>query len=91
MTVTSMPRPTLPAQRVPDAAEEVVLGVDTQKDVHVAAVITSLGASLAHQEFPATRSSRPPPLDIANFWLGHARSASYTGPALNAPDPTEPR
>ncbi|MCX4513684.1 IS110 family transposase [Streptomyces sp. NBC_01619] len=49
-----MPQPTLPAQRVPDPAEEVVLGVDTHKDVHVAAVITTLGASLAHQEFPAT-------------------------------------
>ncbi|UQA97455.1 IS110 family transposase [Streptomyces halobius] len=54
MTVTSMPQPTLPAQRVPDAAEEVILGVDTHKDIHVAAVITTLGASLAHQEFPAT-------------------------------------
>lgn len=57
MTVTSMPQPTLPAQRVPTPAEEaedVILGVDTHKDVHVAAVITALGASLAHQEFPAT-------------------------------------
>ncbi|WP_406191670.1 transposase [Streptomyces sp. NBC_01017] len=52
VTVTSRPEPTLPAQRVP--AEEVVLGVDTHKDIHVAAVITTLGASLAHQEFPAT-------------------------------------
>ncbi|MDQ1005557.1 transposase [Streptomyces sp. V4I23] len=54
MTVTSMPQPTLPAQRVPDPVEEVVLGVDTHKDVHVAAVITTLGALLAHQEFPTT-------------------------------------
>ncbi|MFE7036737.1 hypothetical protein ACFU9Y_41235, partial [Streptomyces sp. NPDC057621] len=35
-------------------AEDVILGVDTHKDVHVAAVITVLGALLAHQEFPAT-------------------------------------
>ncbi|MCX5377569.1 IS110 family transposase [Streptomyces sp. NBC_00091] len=54
MTVTSMPQPTLPAQQVPGAAEEVILGVDTHKDIHVAAVITTLGASLAHQEFPTT-------------------------------------
>ena len=54
MTVTSMPQPTLPAQRVPGPAEEVILGVDTHKDIHVAAVITTLGTSLAHQEFPAT-------------------------------------
>ncbi|MFF3404379.1 IS110 family transposase [Streptomyces sp. NPDC002659] len=35
-------------------AEDVILGVDTHKDVHVAAVITVLVALLAHQEFPAT-------------------------------------
>ncbi|MFF4249510.1 IS110 family transposase [Streptomyces sp. NPDC001822] len=35
-------------------AEDVILGVDTHKDIHVAAVITTLGASLAHQEFPTT-------------------------------------
>ncbi|MFF8868417.1 transposase [Streptomyces sp. NPDC015139] len=50
-----MPQPTLPAQRARDL-EEVILGVDTHKDVHVAAVITALGASLAHQEFPTTAS-----------------------------------
>ncbi|MGW1729384.1 IS110 family transposase [Streptomyces sp. NPDC002306] len=49
-----MPQPTLPAQRIPAPAEEVILGVDTHKDIHVAAVITTLGTSLAHQEFPAT-------------------------------------
>jgi transposase len=49
-----MPQPTLPPRRVLDPAEEVVLGVDTHKDVHVAAVITILGALLAHQEFPTT-------------------------------------
>lgn len=57
MTVASMPQLTLPAQPVPTPAEEaedVILGVDTHKDVHVAAVITALGASLAQQEFPAT-------------------------------------
>ncbi|MET9971729.1 transposase [Streptomyces sp. NPDC006356] len=57
MTVASMPQPTLPAQPVPapaEEAEDVILGVDTHKDVHVSAVITALGASLAQQEFPAT-------------------------------------
>ncbi|MEV6841522.1 hypothetical protein AB0N17_44985 [Streptomyces sp. NPDC051133] len=49
-----MPQPTLPAQPVQASAKEVILGVDTHKDVHVAAVITTLGASLAHQEFPTT-------------------------------------
>ncbi|MGW0885837.1 IS110 family transposase [Streptomyces sp. NPDC002671] len=37
-----------------DAAEEVLLGVDTHKDVHAAAVITTLGATLDGRSFPAT-------------------------------------
>jgi transposase len=36
------------------AASEVILGVDTHKDQHVAAVITVLGALLASAVFPAT-------------------------------------
>ncbi|HEX5145340.1 MAG TPA: IS110 family transposase [Mycobacterium sp.] len=35
-------------------AEEVILGVDTHNDVHVAAVITTLGVLLGTQAFPAT-------------------------------------
>ncbi|MEV5952153.1 IS110 family transposase [Streptomyces sp. NPDC051993] len=35
--------------------EEIVLGVDTHKDVHVAAVITSTGAMLDTRSFPTTR------------------------------------
>ncbi|MEU4541708.1 IS110 family transposase [Streptosporangium sp. NPDC023825] len=34
--------------------EDVVVGVDTHKDVHVAAVISRLGERLAHQSFPTT-------------------------------------
>ncbi|MGY1452261.1 IS110 family RNA-guided transposase [Streptomyces sp. SS8] len=49
-----MPRTTLPAQPEDPPAEDVILGVDTHKDVHVAAVVTVLGALLTHQEFPAT-------------------------------------
>ncbi|MFJ2006667.1 hypothetical protein [Streptomyces chartreusis] len=54
MTVTSMPQFALPPQHVPDLPEDVVLGVDTHKDIHVAVLITTLGAALAHQEFPTT-------------------------------------
>lgn len=39
------PRPT---------TEEVILGVDTHKDVHVAAVISAVGALLSTRDFPAT-------------------------------------
>ncbi|MFE6800067.1 IS110 family transposase [Streptomyces sp. NPDC057681] len=54
MTITSMPQPPLHTRPEEPLAEDVILGVDTHKDVHVAAVITVLGAFLAHQEFPAT-------------------------------------
>lgn len=54
MTIISLPQSTLPTQPEEPPAEDVILGVDTHKDVHVAAVITVLGALLAHQEFPAT-------------------------------------
>ena len=54
MTVISMPEAAQPAQPAELPAEEVILGVDTHKDVHVAAVITVLGASLSHRDFPTT-------------------------------------
>ncbi|MEU5403576.1 hypothetical protein ABZ348_30285 [Streptomyces sp. NPDC005963] len=78
-----MPQPTLPAQRVPapgEEAEDIILGVDTHKDIHVAAVITTLGASLAQLEFPAT----------ANCVPGQGRSVSCTGRASSARAPSEP-
>ncbi|MGW2426841.1 IS110 family transposase [Streptomyces sp. NPDC001709] len=49
-----MPQPTLPPKPEEPPAEDVILGVDTHKDVHVAAVITALGVLLAHQQFPVT-------------------------------------
>jgi transposase len=39
---------------VDGAGEETILGVDTHKDSHVAAVITAVGALLAVRSFPAT-------------------------------------
>jgi transposase len=46
-------------QRRPDGqpnshTEQVVLGVDTHKDIHVAAVVTTLGAQVADATFPTT-------------------------------------
>ena len=46
--MSSMPEPK------PAEPDEVVLGVDTHKDVHVAAVLTSLGVLLATSSFPTT-------------------------------------
>ncbi|WP_214371388.1 IS110 family transposase [Pseudonocardia sp. H11422] len=45
---------TTPIDRAAQEREEVVLGVDTHKDLHVAAVLSGLGALLASKSFPAT-------------------------------------
>ena len=37
-----------------DPTEEIILGVDTHKDAHVAAVITILGVPVATATFPTT-------------------------------------
>ena len=36
------------------AAEDILMGVDTHKDVHVAAVITMIGGLIDTRSFPAT-------------------------------------
>ncbi|MCC2281015.1 transposase, partial [Streptomyces sp. ET3-23] len=50
----SITHPAVPCHAPTDAAEEVLLGVDTHKDVHAAAVVTVLGATLDGRTFPAT-------------------------------------
>lgn len=52
--MTSMPQPITADQ--PNAATAVVLGVDTHKDVHAAAVLNPLGAVLGSRCFPTTAS-----------------------------------
>ncbi|SFT21000.1 Transposase [Streptomyces sp. ok210] len=51
--MTSITQSTAPCH-IPADAEDVLLGVDTHKDVHAAAVITVLGAALDGRSFPAT-------------------------------------
>jgi transposase len=52
MPMTSMPQSDCPAQ---DAfSDEVVLGVDTHRDIHVAAVVTAIGGLVATKPFAAT-------------------------------------
>jgi transposase len=53
MTMSSMPPLSL-CDQAASPAEEIVLGVDTHKQAHAAAVITVLGALVAVREFPAT-------------------------------------
>ena len=48
----SMPQPSQPDQ--PDTRAEVIVGVDTHKDVHVAAVVTVLGGVQGRGCFPTT-------------------------------------
>jgi transposase len=49
----SMPHPRPNEQPHPDT-EQIILGVDTHKDIHVAALITTLGVQLADATFPTT-------------------------------------
>ncbi|MEV4365295.1 transposase, partial [Nonomuraea sp. NPDC049625] len=76
---------TVPADA--DVHEEIVLGVDTHNDVHVAAVITVMGVLLSTQAFPATADGYAALLDWAR---GHGRlrragveGTSSHGTALN--------
>jgi transposase len=65
MTMPCMPQP-VGHDQDNSAAEEVVLGVDTHKDVHVAAVLTTLGVLLSTKDFPATAAGYQALLD----WVG---------------------
>ncbi|MFE9690575.1 IS110 family transposase [Micromonospora sp. NPDC005806] len=51
--MSSMPN-TAPDGQPDPAGEEVILGVDTHKDAHVAAVTTPLGVQVASASFPTT-------------------------------------
>ena len=50
----SMPQPGLDDQDNHSAAEEIVLGVDTHSELHVAVVLSTLGARLGSTNVPAT-------------------------------------
>jgi transposase len=51
--VPSMPQPQ-PAGQPDTRDQDVVLGVDTHKDIHVAAVLSALGVLLGSATFPTT-------------------------------------
>src|SRR5690349_5763317 len=58
-----MPQPSPPDR--PDAGAEVILGIDTHKDVHAAVVISLLGVVLGRRCFPTTASGYETLLDWA--------------------------
>ena len=51
--MSSMPQP-IHHDQDDNTASEVILGVDTHKDLHAAAVISPLGVLLSSEMFPAT-------------------------------------
>ncbi|MCX5440918.1 IS110 family transposase [Streptomyces sp. NBC_00056] len=63
------------AAEAPAAPRSVVLGVDTHKDVHVAAVLDHLGALLGTGEFPATAVGYRQLLD----WAGQCGTVLRAG------------
>ncbi|WP_123981086.1 IS110 family transposase [Streptomyces sp. Ag109_O5-1] len=63
------------AAEAPAAPRSVVLGIDTHKDVHVAAVLDHLGALLGTGEFPATAAGYRQLLD----WAGQSGTVLRAG------------
>ncbi|OLT26672.1 IS110 family transposase [Actinomadura sp. CNU-125] len=75
-----MPQTALPAHPEDQPAQQVILGVDTHKDMHVAAVITALGVLLNCQEFPATAAGYRQLLSWArSFGVLHRAGVECTG------------
>ncbi|MFI6731283.1 transposase, partial [Streptomyces atratus] len=52
--MTSITQPTASCHVPADTGEDILLGVDTHKHIHAAAVVTTLGAALDGRSFPAT-------------------------------------
>src|SRR4051794_34022368 len=76
--MTSMAQSAAPSQNNP-CREEVVLGVDTHKDTHVASVITILGVLVATAAFPTTAAAYRELLAWANS-RGLVTRAGVEGP-----------
>jgi transposase len=74
----SMPQPVADDQDDHSPAEEIVLGVDTHSEVHVAVVLSTLGARLSSTNFPATAAGYRALLAWAGT-LGVLRRAGVEG------------
>ena len=79
-----MPQATEPSH-AHTGSEEVIVGVDTHKDVHVAAVISVLGVLLGTASFPATAAV------TGSCSGGHPSSGCCVEPGWSAPAPTAQR
>ncbi len=78
MTVPRMPQAAGLSQAHTDP-EEIVLGVDTHKDLHVAAVINTLGRLLGTASFPTTAAG------YQRCWSGQRGSVCCVGLGWSAP------
>ena len=77
--MSSMPHPAPESRQGPDR-EQVILGVDTHKDVHVAAVVSVLGAQVADATFPTTAAGYRQLLAWAgSFGVLHRAGVEGTG------------
>jgi transposase len=77
--VSSMPQP-IHHDQDDNTAGEVILGVDTHKDLHAAAVINPLGVLLSSEMFPATQAG----YQALEAWAGRfgaVRRAGWSAPA----------
>jgi transposase len=74
----SMPQPVADDQDDHSPAEEIVLGVDTHSEVHVAVVLSTLGVRLGSTNFPATAAGYRALLAWAGT-LGVLRRAGVEG------------
>ncbi|WSP39416.1 hypothetical protein OG247_20390 [Streptomyces sp. NBC_01244] len=63
---------------------DIVLGVDTHKDVHAAALVTAAGAFVESRSFPTTAEGYEQLLDWART-LGHLSRAGWSARAQTAP------
>ncbi len=61
-------------------AEQVIVGVDTHRDVHVVAAVTTLGEALGSRPFPATAADDRQLLGWARGF-GTVRRAGVGAPA----------
>ena len=78
--MSRMPQATKPNQ-THTGSEEVIVGVDTHKEVHVAAVISVLGVPLGAASFPATAAG------YGSCLGGHPGSGCCVEPGWSAPAP----
>ena len=80
-----MPESAQRGQTSPPAGEEVILGVDTHKDTHVAVLVSTVGMVIGGQAFPTTAAGYRQLL----AWPG--ASVSWAGPGWRALAATAPR